>query len=174
MDFEGEAEAPPPQQEQKQQQDSDAQREDVSGSVDLKEGGKIEDKRWAGNDGEAEAEEQRGSQQQEDIQTEGGVRQGGVDMEGGKDEADDCTTDSKSQGHQKHELNDSDQQQQQQEDEGQVEVSLCGEGVTASLRISCSVYCSEQQPLWPLGLHLLFFVAAAAAACVVDPLGRRR
>lgn len=91
LDFDGEAEAPPPRQQdsgqQQEQKDEAEQREDVSGSVDLKEGGTIEDKRWAGDDGEKEEEEgkcQQGDKKQEDIETEGGVRQGGVEMEGAK------------------------------------------------------------------------------------------
>ncbi|KAL8274975.1 hypothetical protein Esti_001031 [Eimeria stiedai] len=98
LEFEGEASAPLPKEQegqQQQQRDEEAQqeRDDVAGSVDLQQGGEIEDKRWAGSDEDDKEEEDRGpdsktQKQEEDIQTEGGHRQGGVEMEGAKEDAD--------------------------------------------------------------------------------------
>ncbi|KAL8453352.1 hypothetical protein Emag_001907 [Eimeria magna] len=99
MDFDGEATAPPPKEQDGQQQQQwkeEAQQDldDVAGSVDLQQGGEIEDKRWAGLDENKKDEEGNGpdsktQKQVEDIQTEGGIRQGGVEMEGNKDDHDD-------------------------------------------------------------------------------------
>ncbi|KAL8426006.1 hypothetical protein Efla_001924 [Eimeria flavescens] len=100
MDFDAEPTAPPPSQqeegEQQQQQLEEASQvlDDVTGSVDLQQGGKIEDKRWTGEDDHAKEQDDSGGdgkqeKQKEDIQTEGGLRQGGVQMEGTKEDADD-------------------------------------------------------------------------------------
>ncbi|KAL8429966.1 hypothetical protein ACSSS7_006238 [Eimeria intestinalis] len=98
MDFDGEATDPPAKEHegQQQQRDEEAQqeRDAAAGSVDLQQGGEIEDKRWAGLDKDNKEEGDNGpdnqkQKQEEDIQTESGIRQGGVEMEGAKDDADD-------------------------------------------------------------------------------------
>ncbi|OEH74322.1 Midasin, related protein [Cyclospora cayetanensis] len=97
MHFEGDAEAPPPppaqQEDQQRQSGEEAQQlEDVAGNVDLKEGGQIESKRWAGEDGDRDEDDtstgkEATQKQEEDIQTEGGLRDGNIELEGTKDEA---------------------------------------------------------------------------------------
>ena len=135
MDFQGKAEAPTSQQqdgEQQQQQHQDEQREDVDGSVDLNEGGKIENKRWKGEDADEDKAEEMsperdGQKQQEEIYTEGGIRQGPTELEGTKDDADECP--------------DGERQQQQQQKDSEKraagEDAEEGDGGNVEVRVIC-------------------------------------